>query len=152
MDLYEEVDDREGWLGAMVTYGSSLRFLGRAAEAQTQHQRLIAFLDSPDRPVSEHVADMTRAHTTYALGLDHAVLGRWSEAAGHHRDAVGQFRRIGMPHMQGSALLGLGEALTELGEGVEARTCLRQVLDLGDAVDSTVLTGARKLLDSLPAE
>ncbi|MFB7753595.1 NB-ARC domain-containing protein [Streptomyces sp. NPDC056121] len=152
VDLYEEVDDREGWLGAMVTYGSSLRFLGRAAEAQTQHQRLIAFLDSPDRPVSEHVADMTRAHTTYALGLDHAVLGRWSEAAGHHRDAVGQFRRIGMPHMQGSALLGLGEALTELGEGVEARTCLRQVLDLGDAVDSTVLTGARKLLDSLPAE
>ncbi|MEK0099123.1 hypothetical protein WDA79_11625 [Streptomyces sp. A475] len=42
--------------------------------------------------------------------------------------------------------------MTELGEGVEARTCLRQVLDLGDAVDSTVLTGARKLLDSLPAE
>ncbi|WP_217139964.1 helix-turn-helix domain-containing protein [Streptomyces sp. AC627_RSS907] len=150
IDLYEQADDCEGWLGAMVTYGSSLRFLGRAAEAQVQHRRIMAFLDAPDRPVSGHVADMTRAHTTYALGLDHIVLKEWSEAAQHHRDAVAQFRRVGMPHMAGSALVGLGEALIELGEGTEAHSCLSQALDLGDAADSVVLRKARTLLDSLP--
>ncbi|MFI2410516.1 ATP-binding protein [Streptomyces sp. NPDC018947] len=152
VDLYEEADDCEGWLGAMVTYGSSLRFLGSADEAQVQHRRIIAFLDAPDRPVSAHVADMTRAHTTYALGLDHIALERWTEAAGHHRDAVAQFRRLGMPHMEGGALVGLGEALSELGAGAEARSCFRQALDLGDAADGVVLTKAQKLLDSLPAE
>ncbi|MFE2009157.1 NB-ARC domain-containing protein [Streptomyces sp. NPDC059491] len=149
VELYEEADDREGWLGALVTYGSSLRFLGRVEDAQTQHQRIITFLDAPDRPVSAHVAAMTRAHTTYALGLDHALLGHWPEAAHHHREAVAQFRRIDMPHMRGSALLGLAEALTELGDPQEARTCLHQVVDLGDAVDTTILTSARRLLDTL---
>ncbi|WP_432088064.1 ATP-binding protein [Streptomyces sp. bgisy095] len=152
VELYEEADDREGWLGAVVNYGSTLRFLGRVEEAQTQHRRVIAFLDAPDRPVSAHVADMTRAHGTYALGLDHALLGLWSEAADHHRAAVAQFRRIDMPHMRGSALVGLGEALKELGDGEEARACLRQVVELGDAVDGVILARARELLDALPAE
>ncbi|MER7537626.1 helix-turn-helix domain-containing protein [Streptomyces sp. NPDC097704] len=150
--LYEETDDRAGWLGAVFTHGTSLRLLGRAEEALVQHQRIIAFLDAPDCPVSGHLADMYRANTTGALGRDHAVLRRWREAADHLRDAVAQSHRIGIPHIEGSTLLGLGEALIERGEADEARSCLRRVVAFGDAVDSKDLKTARKLLDSLPAE
>jgi tetratricopeptide (TPR) repeat protein len=151
IDLYASADDREGWLGAMVTYGSSLRFLGKVEEARAQHRTVLAFLDAPDGQVSEHVADMTRAHTMNALGLDHALLEQWSVAADHFRSAVAQFRRLDMPHMQGRTLLGLGEALIRLGDEAEARSCLRQALDIGEAADSEDLKAARKLLDSLPA-
>lgn len=152
VDLYEEADDCEGWLGALLTYGSCLRFLGRAEESRDQSRRIIAFLDAPDRPVDGHVADMTRAHATYALGLDHIALQQWSEAAASHRDAVARFRRIGMPYMEGGSLVGLAEALLGLGERAEARDCLRQALDLGDAVDSVILRKAQNLLDLLPDE
>ncbi|WP_327712801.1 tetratricopeptide repeat protein [Streptomyces sp. NBC_00464] len=54
--------------------------------------------------------------------------------------------------MEGLTLLGLGEALTELGEAEEARSCFRQVLALGDAADSSHLKTAQELLDALPAE
>ncbi|MGW2180472.1 ATP-binding protein [Streptomyces sp. NPDC001732] len=151
VELYEDIDDREGWLGAMVTLGSCLRSLGRVRDAHTQHRRIISFLDAPDREVDGHLAGMVRAHTTYALGLDHALLGRWGDAADCHRDALAQFRSIGMPHMQASALLGMGEALVELGEREEARGFLDEVIKLGDAADGTVVSGARKLLDSLLA-
>ncbi|MFJ8545943.1 ATP-binding protein [Streptomyces sp. NPDC093586] len=152
VDLYEEADDCEGWLGALLTYGSSLRFLGRAEESLDQSRRIIAFLDAPDRPVNAHVADMTRAHATYALGLDYIALHQWSEAAASQRDAVAQFRRVGMPYMEGGSLVGLAEALVALGERAEARSCLRQALDLGDAVDSVILQKAQSLLDTLAAE
>ncbi|WP_406433409.1 hypothetical protein [Streptomyces sp. NBC_01589] len=46
----------------------------------------------------------------------------------------------------------LGEALIELGDTAEARSCLRQLLALGDGVDSKDLKTAQKHLDSLPAE
>ncbi|SEB77385.1 helix-turn-helix domain-containing protein [Streptomyces sp. TLI_105] len=150
--LYEETDDREGWLGAMFTHGTSLRLLGRAEEALIQHQRIVTFLDAPDCPVSGHLADMHRANTTSALGRGHAVLRRWHEAADHYRDAVAQAARIGIPHVEGRTLLHLGEALIELGEAEEARSCLRRALALGDAVDGKDLESARKLLGSLPAE
>jgi tetratricopeptide (TPR) repeat protein len=152
VDLYEEADDCEGWLGALLTYGSCLRFLGRAEESRDQSRRIIAFLDAPDRPVDGHVADMTRAHATYALGLDHIALQQWSEAAASHRDAVARFRRIGMPYMEGGSLVGLAEAQLGLGERAEARDCLRQALDLGDAIDSVILRKAQNLLDLLPDE
>lgn len=150
--LYEEIDDREGWLGAMFTHGTSLRLLGRAEEALLQHQRIITFLDAPDCPVSGYLADMYRANTTRALGRGYAELRRWHEAADHLRDAVVQSTRIGIPHIEGSTLLHLGEALIALGEAEEARTCLRQAVAFGDAVDSKDLKRAQKLLDSLPAE
>ncbi|MFC9247528.1 helix-turn-helix domain-containing protein [Streptomyces sp. NPDC057136] len=152
IDLYEEADEREGWLGAMFTYGSSLRLRGRAEEALIQHKRIIAFLDAPDCPVSGHVPDIYRANTTRALGRDYAVLRRWHEAADHYRNAVVQSNRIGIPHIEGSTLLHLGEALIELGDAEEARSCLRQVLAFGDAADSKDLKTAQKLLDSLPTE
>jgi tetratricopeptide (TPR) repeat protein len=150
--LYEEADDREGWLGAMFTYGSSLRLRGRAEEALIQHKRIIAFLGAPDCPVSGHLTDFYRANTTYALGRDYAALRRWREAADHYRNAVVQFDSIVMPHIEGKTLLHLGEALIELGETEEAPSCLRQALALGDAADSKDLKTAQKLLDSLPAE
>ncbi|MFD0076620.1 helix-turn-helix domain-containing protein [Streptomyces sp. NPDC127166] len=150
--LYEETDDRAGWLGAMFTHGTSLRLLGRAEEALIQHQRIITFLDAPDCPVGGHLADMYRANTTGALGRGHAVLRRWREAADHLRDAVAQSHRIGIPHIEGSTLLYLGEALIELGEAEEARSCLLQVVAFGDAVDGKDLKAAQKLLDTLPAE
>lgn len=150
--LYEETEDREGWLGAMFTHGTSLGLLGRGEEALIQHQRIITFLDAPDCPVSGHLADIYRANTTRALGRGYAVLGRWREAADRYRDAMAQSTRIGIPHIEGSTLVHLGEALIELGEAEEARTCLRQALALGDAIDRKDLKTARKLLDSLPAE
>ncbi|MFJ9823078.1 NB-ARC domain-containing protein [Streptomyces sp. NPDC101160] len=150
--LYEETDDRAGWLGAMFTHGTSLRLLGRAEEALVQHQRIISFLDAPDCPVSGHLADMYRANTTGALGRGHAALRRWREAADHLRDAVAQSHRIGIPHIEGSALLHLGEALVELGEADEARSSLRQVVALGDAIDGEDLKAAQQLLDSLRTE
>ncbi|MEV7280571.1 helix-turn-helix domain-containing protein [Streptomyces sp. NPDC093111] len=149
--LYEETDDRAGWLGAMFTHGTSLRLLGRAEEALAQHQRILTFLDARDCPVSGHLADMYRANTTGALGRGHAVLRRWREAADHLRDAVAQSHRIGIPHIEGSALVHLGEALIELGEADEARSRLRQVVAFGEAVDGKDLRAARRLLDSLPA-
>ncbi|MEU0402449.1 tetratricopeptide repeat protein [Streptomyces sp. NPDC006197] len=151
VELYEGIGDREGWLGAMVNLGSCLRALGRTGEAHTQNLRVLAFLDAPDREVGEHLAGMVRAHTTYALGLDHALLGRWSEALDRHRDALARFRSIGMPHMQASALLGAGEALIELGEVEEARGCLAEVLEIGDAADAEIVSGARKRLEELSA-
>ncbi|WP_232837856.1 helix-turn-helix domain-containing protein [Streptomyces atratus] len=150
--LYEETDDREGWLGAMFTHGTSLGLLGRGEEALTQHRRIITFLDAPDCPVSGHLADIYRANTTRALGRGYAVLRRWREAADHYRDAVVQSTRIGIPHIEGSTLVHLGEALIELGEAEEARSRLRQAAAFGDAIDSKDLKTAQKLLDSLPAE
>ncbi|MEU2674714.1 hypothetical protein ABZ622_38940 [Streptomyces sp. NPDC007164] len=47
--------------------------------------------------------------------------------------------------------MGLGEALTERGDSDEARICLSQVVELGDAVDSAFLSRARKRLETLPA-
>ncbi|MFE5300000.1 ATP-binding protein [Streptomyces sp. NPDC056632] len=151
VELYEGIGDREGWLGAVVNLGSSLRFLGLTSEAHAQNLRIIEFLDSPDQEVGGHLAAMVRAHTTYALGLDLAVLGRWSEALDRHREALERFRDLGMTHMQASALLGTGEALIELGEPDEARSCLRGVLELGDAADAAVVSEARKRLEALPA-
>ncbi|MFD7403478.1 helix-turn-helix domain-containing protein [Streptomyces sp. NPDC059866] len=152
IDLLDGVGDHGTWLNAMLTYGVSLRMLGRAEEALYQHERIIAFLDAPESPVRGHVADITRATVAHSLGRDYAALRRWREAAGHYRNAVAQTNRIGIPHMKGSVLLHLGEALIELGETEEARSCLRQALALGDAADSKDLETAQQLLDSLPAE
>ncbi|MEU6933890.1 helix-turn-helix domain-containing protein [Streptomyces sp. 2RAF24] len=151
VDLYEGVGDREGWLGAMVNLGSCLRALGLGAAAHTENLRVIAFLDAPDKEVGAHLADMVRAHSTYALGLDHAEMGQWSVALDRHRDALDRFRGLGMQHMQASALLGTGEALIELGEVEEARRCLGEVLDLADVADAEIVSGARKRLEALPA-
>ncbi|WP_265867739.1 helix-turn-helix domain-containing protein [Streptomyces sp. SKN60] len=150
--LYEETDDREGWLGAMFTHGTSLRLLGRAEEALILHQRVIAFLDMPDCPVRGRIADMNRANTTRALGRGYAEARRWREAADHYRDALVLSTRIGIPHIEGSTFVNLGEALIELGETEEARSCLRQAVALGDAIDGKDLKTAQKLLDTLPAE
>ncbi|MGW7286245.1 NB-ARC domain-containing protein [Streptomyces sp. NPDC054847] len=152
IDLSEGAGYYEVWPQAMRFYGSSLRLLGRAEEALTQHQRVIAFLDAPDCPVNGHVADILRAHATQALGLDCTALGRWREAAGHFRSAQVQSSRIGIFHREAEQLLHLGEALIELGETEEARSFLRQVLALGEAADDKELEAAQKLLDTLPAE
>ncbi|MFJ7593297.1 hypothetical protein ACIQZO_39160 [Streptomyces sp. NPDC097617] len=125
IDLSEDVGYYQVWPQAMRLYGSSLRLRGRAEEALTQHKRIMAFLDAPDCPVSGHVADIFRAHTTQALGLDCAALGRWREAADHYRSAQIQSSRIGVFHREAEQLLHLGEALIELGETEEARYCLR---------------------------
>ncbi|MDX2293509.1 MULTISPECIES: helix-turn-helix domain-containing protein [Streptomyces] len=149
--LYEETDDREGWLGAMFTHGTSLRLLGRAEEAVILHQRVVDFLDAPDCPVSGHLAAMNRANATRALGRSYAELRRWREAADHYRDALTLSGRLGMPHIEGSTFVYLGEALIELGETDEARSCLRQAVALGEAVDGKDLKTARRLLATLPA-
>lgn len=150
--LSEDTGHYEVWPQAMRLYGTSLRLLGRAEEALTQHKRVIAFLDAPDCPVSGHVADICRTHGTQALGLDYAALGQWREAADHFRRAQVQSSRIGIFHREAEQLLHLAEALIELGETEEARYCLHQTLALGDAADDKELTAAQKLLDSLPAE
>ncbi|WP_406430826.1 helix-turn-helix domain-containing protein [Streptomyces sp. NBC_01589] len=150
--LFETAGDREGWLQAVGSYGHSLRLLGRAEEALTQHERIIAFLDSPDCPVSGHVADLTRNQTIGALGSDYAALGRWREAADQHRSAVSYANRIGLTYGESHSLVAMGEALIELGDTEEARSCLRQVLALGDAAGSRYLKTAQKLLDTLPAQ
>ncbi|MEU2249474.1 helix-turn-helix domain-containing protein [Streptomyces sp. NPDC019224] len=150
--LFEAIGEYEGWIEAMGPYGATLRELGRAEEALTQHQRIIAFLDGPDCPVSGHAAGTYRAFAGGALGDDYAALGRWREAADHYRLAQDHFRRIGMPHSEGETLLHLGEALIELGETEEARSRLRQALALGDTAGSKELAAAQRLLDTLPAE
>ncbi|WP_330246985.1 NB-ARC domain-containing protein [Streptomyces sp. NBC_00562] len=150
--LFETADDREGWLQAMSSYGHSLCLLGRAEEALTQHERIITFLDSPDCPLSGHVADLTRVQTISGLGRDYSSLGRWREAADHHRSAVVHANRLGLAYGESHSLVSLGEALIELGEPEEARSCLRQVLDLGDAAGSNYLKAAQKLLDTLPTQ
>jgi len=143
----------EVWLNAMLSHAATLRLLGRPEQALAHDTRLIAFLDAPDCPVRGHVAALTRAHATHGLGRDHAALGRWREAADHYRDALVQSERIGLTYRTGQALVYLGPALIELGETEEARTRLRQLLDLGeDVVDPESLKTARRLLDSLPAE
>ncbi|MET7861595.1 tetratricopeptide repeat protein, partial [Streptomyces sp. NPDC005318] len=109
--------------------------------------------DASDCPVNGHVADIFRATTTYALGRDHAALGRWCEAAGHYRNAVVQSRRIGLTRRESQSLVYLGKALIELGEFEEARSCVCQALALDDdAADPEALKTAQKLLDSLPCE
>ncbi|WP_189316331.1 tetratricopeptide repeat protein [Streptomyces brasiliensis] len=81
-----------------------------------------------------------------------SALGRWREAADHLRDALVQWRNIGRLDEEACALSNLGEALIELGETEEARSCLRQALALGDAARPKFLEAAQKLLDSLPTE
>ncbi|TWV48858.1 helix-turn-helix domain-containing protein [Streptomyces misionensis] len=152
IDVAQAAGEHEVWLNAMMSHAAVLRLLGRPEQALTYDTRAIAFLDAPGCPVRGHVADLTRAHVTHGLGRDHAALGRWREAADHYRDALVQSERIGLTYRAGQALVYLGPALIELGEIEEARTCLRQVLDLGeDAVDPEALRTARRLLDSLPA-
>ncbi|MQY14290.1 Regulatory protein AfsR [Streptomyces sp. RB5] len=149
LELYEKADDRAGWVQALITYGSTLRLLGRPEEALAEHGRVIAFLDAPDCPVGEHVADLTRTHASLALGLDHGALRRWEEAAGSFRDAVARSRRTGLAHAKGQSLVRLGEALAELGEVTQARECLREALALGDETDTVYRELARELLESL---
>ncbi|MFG3043031.1 ATP-binding protein [Streptomyces sp. NPDC048330] len=150
--LSEEAGHYAVWPQAVRLYGSSLRLLGRAEEALTQHLRVMSFLDAPDCPVSGHVADIFRAHATQALGLDHAALGQWRQAVDHYRSARIQSKRIGIGHREAEQLIHLGEALVELGETEEARSCLLQALALGDAADDKELRAAQDLLDMLPAE
>ncbi|MFE1377934.1 NB-ARC domain-containing protein [Streptomyces sp. NPDC058740] len=149
IDLSEDAAYYEVWPQAMRLFGSSLRMLGRADDALTQYQRVIAFLDSPGCPVSGHVADIFRTHTIQGLGHAYADLGRWREAADHFRDAQVRSSRIGIVHREAEQLRHLGEALVELGETEEARYCLQQVLALGDAADDRDLKTARQLLDTL---
>ncbi|WP_371604449.1 helix-turn-helix domain-containing protein [Streptomyces sp. NBC_01220] len=151
-DLFEAAGDHDGWIGAIGVYGGCLRDLDRAEEALVQHERVIVFLDAPKCPVTGHAADTYRAIATGALGHDYAALGRWHEAADFYRSTVVQSHRTGQTILEGLTLLGLGEALTELGEAEEARSCFRQVLALGDAADSSHLKTAQELLDALPAE
>ncbi|WP_406090714.1 tetratricopeptide repeat protein [Streptomyces sp. NBC_01013] len=97
-------------------------------------------------------ADTCRAIATGALGHDYAALGRWREAADFHRRTVVQSHRTGQTILEGLTLLGLGEALTEPGDTEEARSCLRRVLVLGDAADSSRLKAAQELLDTHSGE
>ncbi|MEU3186682.1 helix-turn-helix domain-containing protein [Streptomyces sp. NPDC006923] len=152
VDLFEAAGDHEAWLSAMTFYRVFPRELGRAEEALALHERIIAFLDAPDCPVREHIAERCRAKTISGLGRDYAALGRWREAADQFRRGLLQMRRIGVPDVEGSLLLDLGQALIELGETTEARSCLRQILALGDTADSRDLETARELLDSLARE
>ncbi|MEV7155709.1 NB-ARC domain-containing protein [Streptomyces misionensis] len=150
--LAEGGGDPEVWLNAVASHAVSLRSAGRAEEALHQDRRVIAFLDAPDCPVSEFIADVIRANTIYAIGLDYAALGRWREAADYYRDAVAESHRIGLTNGEGYALVSLGQALIELGEAEEARTRLLEALALGDEADGKELRTARTLLDALPAE
>ncbi|WP_262063911.1 helix-turn-helix domain-containing protein [Streptomyces sp. STR69] len=152
VDLFEAAGDHEAWLTAMTFHRVFPRELGRAEEALALHERIIAFLDAPDCPVRGHVADRCRAKTISGLGRDYAALGRWREAADHFRSGLLQTQRIGVPDVEGSLLLDLGQALIELGENAEARSCFRQLLALGDTADSNDLKAAQKLVDSLPCE
>ncbi|MGC5412665.1 tetratricopeptide repeat protein, partial [Streptomyces sp. DT225] len=101
--------------------------LDRAEDARVQHERVITCLDAPECPVTGHAADTYRAIATGALGHDYAALGRWHEAAEFYRETVDQAHRTGQTILEGLTLLGLGEALNELGEAEEARSCFRQV-------------------------
>jgi transcriptional regulator with XRE-family HTH domain/tetratricopeptide (TPR) repeat protein len=152
VDLFDAAGDQHGWLHAMTTHSGALRDLGRAEEALALHERIIAFLDTSDCPVRGHVADFSRAYAISGLGRDYAALGRWREAADHFRSALLQIQQLGVPAGEGSMLLDLGQALIELDETDEARSCLRQVLTLGETADSDDLKAAQGLLDSLPAE
>ncbi|WP_369147619.1 helix-turn-helix domain-containing protein [Streptomyces sp. R44] len=152
VELSEAAGYYEVWPQAVRLYGTALRMLGRAEEALRQQQRVIAFLDEPDCPVSGHVADIFRAHTTQALGAACFALGRWREAADHLRSAQAQSSRLGMFHREAEQLLLLAETLIRLGETEEARSFLRQALALGEAADDKELKAAQKLLDTLPAE
>ncbi|MGW3739955.1 NB-ARC domain-containing protein [Streptomyces sp. NPDC005146] len=152
VDLFKAAGDHAGWLEAMLGYRAALRDVGRVEEALALHDPLIAFLDAPDCPVSEHSADVARAKTISGLGRDYAALGRWRKAADHYRSGLLQMERIGVPDTEGDMLLSLGEALVELGETDEARSSLRRLLALGDTADSDNLKAAQELLDSLPAE
>jgi len=149
LDLSEEAAHYGVWPQAARLYGTSLRMLGRADEALTQYQRVVAFLDAPDSPVTGHVADIFRTHTTQGLGHVYADLGRWREAVDQFREARLRSRRIGIVHREAETLRHLGEALIALGETEEARSCLRQLLALGDGADDRDLKAARNLLDTL---
>ncbi|MFD0547398.1 helix-turn-helix domain-containing protein [Streptomyces mexicanus] len=152
VELFEAAGDHEGWIDAVGAYGATLRDLGRAEEALTQHQRIVTFLSTPGCPVSGWTADTYSAAATDALGSDCAALGRWREAVGHYRHAVAEFQRIGVQHREAEALLHLGEALIELGETEEARSCLRKAVALGEVADSEDLKNVQSILDSLPAD
>ncbi|MGX5393745.1 helix-turn-helix domain-containing protein [Streptomyces anulatus] len=151
-DLFEAAAEHEGWIETIGLYGGTLRDFGRAEEALTQHERIIAFLDAPGCPVNGHAADSYRAAAMEALGRDYAALERWREAAEHYRAAVDQAHRIGIPHREAEALLHWGEALIELGDTAQARSRLRQAVAFGDAAYGNHLKSAQELLDSLPAE
>ncbi|POX60503.1 transcriptional regulator [Streptomyces sp. Ru62] len=147
--LFEAAGDHEGWLQATGIHGDCLRLLGRGEEALVQHGRIAAFLDAPDCPIDGYVARSNRAHAASALGSDYAALGRWREAAEHHRAALVHAQHASSGFAEGFALTRLGEALLELGETEEARSCLSQVVALGNAAHTKDLATARTLLDSL---
>ncbi|MEW2625435.1 helix-turn-helix domain-containing protein [Streptomyces sp. NPDC048106] len=152
VDLFEAAGDREGWLQAMFGYRACLRDLGRTREALALHERVIAFLDAPDCPVSGYLASHYRARAIGGLGRDCAAAGQWREAADHFRSGLLLLQQIGIPYLEAQMLMDLGQALIELGETQEARSFLRQALTLGDAADSEDLKTVQSLLDSLPTE
>ncbi|MFE2912717.1 helix-turn-helix domain-containing protein [Kitasatospora indigofera] len=152
MELSEATGDHKNWLVAVQSYRAALRDTGRVEESMALHEPLMAFLDAPDSPLNQDVADHVRARAICGLGRDYAALERWSEAAEHFRSGLLHVQRVGIPYAESSMLLDLAKVLIELGETEEARSCLHRILAFGETAKSHDVAIAQTLMDSLPAE
>ncbi|MFI9150102.1 ATP-binding protein [Streptomyces sp. NPDC053367] len=113
----------------------------------------LALLDELGDRIAPHVADFTRRGLHAGLGKALGKLGRWDEAVGRLRTAVGISRDSGNTAMESIHLVQLGDALLSAGEPAAAREAFARCAGLGpDAEPQRVATARARLagLDAAP--
>jgi DNA-binding NarL/FixJ family response regulator len=135
-DRFAAVHDDFMWLGVVSMCAATAALLGDRAQAETLHALLTPYAD---RIALVGLAgfDVPVAQTLGALAT---ALDRPSEALDHFAAAIDVSRRVGAHLREAHALHQRGSTLVRLGRADEARSALREALDLADRCGATVLS------------
>jgi tetratricopeptide (TPR) repeat protein/transcriptional regulator with XRE-family HTH domain len=148
IDLFKAAGDWDGYPQAAGIYGDCLRSLSRFDDALRQHVSLLNELNAPDYPGSSYVRDATVAVTLGRIGVDHAALGNWREAADHLRESI-PLLRTHIPPLAGDRSHQLGIALRELGDIDGAREAFEDALADYLAIGDDRADEVRKMIADL---
>ncbi|MFE0378764.1 helix-turn-helix domain-containing protein [Streptomyces inhibens] len=129
-ELFEDVDDKAGRLQALLGTAHDLLALDRPHEALDRLRHILALVTDPSSAPDRHLADYIEANTLRAIGMTHARLGDWAQAASAYRRALAAGPGVPIPNLQGLTLHGLAQALHHQQEFEQARTVLAEARDL----------------------
>jgi tetratricopeptide (TPR) repeat protein len=132
--LFGQVLERVGRPGTEDLAAGCRFYLGNIAlhrcryeEALAHHQAALELRSASRGPVKPRIASLT------ALGAAHLALGRYGEALAHYREAEERSRQAGDDEELSYVLLGIGRALSRLGDFAAASAPMRQALALREA-------------------
>jgi len=132
--LLHQVLERVGRPGAEDLAAGCRFYLGNIAlhrcryeESLAHHQAALELRQASRGPVKPRIASLT------ALGACYLALGRYGEALAHYQQAEERSREAGDDEELSYVLLGIGRALSRLGDFAAASAPLRQGLALREA-------------------